>query len=232
MQLELELLRTNCEEEFHSWFNEISTFAESLSIPVSTPRTTSRQLHRANIAADSPEVYYRRNIMVPFLDHITTEMETRFGPVHQTKIKPLALTPSIAATSSHASIEDVSELYKTDLPSHHLLSTEFNRRKIKCSYLPPDKRPDTLQTVLQFCNEDAFPNTYVVLVIACTLPVTTCETERKTYLRSTMGEERLSDLAVIKVHRRMVADLDFDQLVADFSNKHPRRMTLSCVLSD
>ena len=178
--------------------------------------------------------------MVPFLDHITTEMETRFGPVHQTKIKLLALTPSIAATSSHASIEDVSELYKTYLPSHHLLSTEFNRWKIKCSSLPPDKRPDTLQTALQFCNEDAFPNIYVLLVIACTLPVTTCETERsnsqlkllKTYLRSTMGEERLSDLAVIKVHRRMVADLDFDQLVADFSNKHPRRMTLSYVLSD
>ena len=40
--------------------------------------------------------------MVPFLDHVTTEMETRFGPVHLTKIKLLALTPSIAAISSHA----------------------------------------------------------------------------------------------------------------------------------
>ena len=68
----------------------------------------------------------------------------------------------------------------------------------------------------------------------------TCETERsnsqlkllKTYLRSTMTEERLSALAVIKVHRSMIEDLNFDQLVVEFANKHPRRMTLPCVLSE
>ena len=54
----------------------------------------------------------------------------------------------------------------------------------------------------------------------------------KTYLRSTMTEERLSSLAVIKIHREMVADLDFDKLVVEFANRHPRRMALPCVLSD
>ena len=34
------------------------------------------------------------------------------------------------------------------------------------------------------------------------------------------------------VHHRMVADLDFDHLVVEFANKHPRRMALPCVLSD
>ena len=37
IMLELELLKTNCEEEFHSWFDEIKTFADNLSIPVCTP---------------------------------------------------------------------------------------------------------------------------------------------------------------------------------------------------
>ena len=178
--------------------------------------------------------------MMPFLDHITNEMQARFGPIHQTKVKVLGLVPTIAPTYSHASIKDVSELYKADLPSPQLLSTEFNRWKIRCTSIPLDKRPNTLQEALQYCDKDAFPNIYVLLLIACTLPVTTCETERsnsqlkllKTYLRSTMTEERLSALAVIKVHRGMVEDLNFDQLVVMFANKHPRRMALPCVLSE
>ena len=138
------------------------------------------------------------------------------------------------------SVKEVGELYKADLPSPQLLSTEFNRWKIKCTSMQPDKRPSTLEAALQCCDGDDFPNICILLVIACTLPVTTCETERsnsqlkllKTYLRSTMTEERLSALALIKVHRRMVADLDFDHLVVEFANKHPRRMALPCVLSD
>ena len=35
-------LKTNCEEEFHSWFDEIKTFADDLSIPVCTPRIAVR----------------------------------------------------------------------------------------------------------------------------------------------------------------------------------------------
>ena len=41
IMLELELLKTNCEEEFHSWFE---TFADDLSIPVCTLRIA---VHRA-----------------------------------------------------------------------------------------------------------------------------------------------------------------------------------------
>ena len=240
VQLELELLKTNCEEEFHSWFSEIKSFADNLNIPVGTPRISSRQVHRANVPADSPETYYRRSVMIPFLDHITTQLQARFGPIHQTKIKLLGLIPSVATTSSFSSVEGVGELYKTDLPSPQLLSTGFSRWKAKFTSIPPDKRPDTLGGALQACDKDAFPNIYVPLVIACTLPVTPCETERcnsqlkllKTYLRSTMTEQRLSDLAMIKVHRNIVSELDFDKLVIKFANKHPRRMSLPCILSD
>ena len=87
--MDLELLTTNCEDEFHLWFNEIKILADSLNIAINTPRTTSRQVHRSNAAADSPETSYRRNIMTPFLNYIITEFEQRFGPVQQTKIKLL-----------------------------------------------------------------------------------------------------------------------------------------------
>ena len=154
--------------------------------------------------------------------------------------KLLGLVPSAAATCSVASIAKVGALYSADLPSPRLLSTEFRRWKRTCASTPVDKRADTLEKALLFCDRDDYPNISVLLAIACTLPVTTCETERsnsqlkllKTYLRSTMTEERLSSLAVIKIHREMIADLDFDKLVVEFANRHPRRMALPCVLSD
>ena len=226
VQLDLELLKTNCEEEFQQWFSDFTALASELNISVSTPRITFRQVHRSNASADSPETYYCRNIMIPFLDHITLELEERFGPVHQTKVKLLGLVPSAAATYSVASIAEVGALYIADLPSPHLLSTEFSRWKRACASTPMDKRADTLEKALLFCDRGDYPNISVLLAIACTLPVTTCETERsnsqlkllKTYLRSTMTEERLSSLAVIKIHREMIADLDFDKLVVEFAD--------------
>ena len=37
--MDLELLKTNCEDEFHLWFNEIKILADSLNIAINTPRT-------------------------------------------------------------------------------------------------------------------------------------------------------------------------------------------------
>jgi hypothetical protein len=90
----------------------MKTLADELDIAVSTPRITARQVHRANIPADSPEEYYRRNLMIPFLDHITAELEGRFGPIHQT----LGLIPSLAASYPLASIF-------TKQTCHHLTCT-------------------------------------------------------------------------------------------------------------
>ena len=46
-------------------------FSESVGAPGPTlPRICSRQRHRSNVPADSPQEYYRRTVSVPFLDHL------------------------------------------------------------------------------------------------------------------------------------------------------------------
>ena len=69
---------------------------------------------------------------------------------------------------------------------------------------------------LKACDPDDFPNLYVLLKIAATLPVTSCECERSintmrrlnNYMRCTMGESRLSSLAIIHIKYDMLIDLD------------------------
>ena len=63
--------------------------------------------------------------------------------------------------------------------------------------------------------------------IAVTLPVMSVEVERsfsslklvKTHLRTTMLDDRLSDIAVLSVHSQRANALDLDLVVDNFANK-------------
>jgi len=71
-------------------------------------------------------------------------------------------------------------------------------------------REGTSKLLLAFgaCEVYAFPNTRRLLLIACTLPISRAEAERsfslmkriKAFTRSTVSEERFSDLSDIAMH--------------------------------
>ena len=65
-----------------------------------------------------------------------------------------------------------------------------------------------------------------------TYPVSTCAAERsfsgikrlKTPLRNTMGEERLSSLAILHIHKHK--NVDIDNVISELSRRKGRRLTL------
>lgn len=65
----------------------------------------------------------------------------------------------------------------------------------------------------------SMPELVTACVLFMTLPVTVATAERsfsklkiiKTYLRSTMSQERLDDLAIISIEQKCAKDTDFDQ---------------------
>ena len=77
---------------------------------------------------------------------------------------------------------------------------------------------------------------HVLLRIACTMPVTSCECERSasslrrlhTFTRTSMAHGRLSSLALIHIHYN--TKVDFDEVVTIFSVKEPCRMLLTSIL--
>ena len=69
--------REKAEAVFKRWYSNAVELSSDLGTEPSVPRTASRQQHRANAPHDTPEEYYRRNLFVPFLDHITQEMSSR-----------------------------------------------------------------------------------------------------------------------------------------------------------
>ena len=89
---------------------------------------------------------------------------------------------------------------------------------------------------VKYADEDMYPNISVLLIIGCTLPVSSAEAERsfsclrriKSYLRNRMSDERLSGLALI--HLRHELDIDVDDICTIFVTKHKRRIIQGCIL--
>ena len=95
---------------------------------------------------------------------------------------------------------------------------------------------DLCASSLKACDPDDFPNLYMLLKIAVTLPVTTCECERSistmrrlnNYMRCTMGESRLSSLALMHIKYDMPVNLE--EIVNLFEGLHPRMMQFASLL--
>ncbi|XP_058783708.1 uncharacterized protein LOC131658431 [Vicia villosa] len=81
---------------------------------------------------------------------------------------------------------------------------------------------------------DCFPYTVIAYRILLTIPVTVASAERsfsklkllKTYLRSTMSQERLNGLALIAVENDFLETLKYEELLDEFASKSVRRKAL------
>lgn len=79
--------------------------------------------------------------------------------------------------------------------------------------------------------QEAFPVLIKLLQIALTIVVSTAECERsfsclkrtKTFLRSTMSEQRLGDLAVLSIEKELSQKLSLDEVVDKFAAQDKNR---------
>nr|XP_012563463.1 unnamed protein product [Hydra vulgaris] len=91
-----------------------------------------------------------------------------------------------------------------------------------------------LNFIKQHKMQDFYPNTWIAMRILLTIPVTVASGERsfskmkliKTYLRSTMSQDRLSSLGTLSIEKNIAENLDFSTLIKDFSDKKARKIIL------
>ena len=229
-------VRKNIDVEFHKVYAQSERMGAAVDVEPCKPRSCSRQRHRANAEAESIEQWFLRNAAIPFVDHILTELDTRFSVLSQTSTQLLELVPSVLCSKEDIDLSAVEQLYAQDLPSPELLQQELARWKYIHTMKPESERATTCAKAIKECDRVLFPNLFILLQIACTLPVTSCECERsastlrrlRNFMRAGMTENRLTSLALIHIHYQHVIDLD--AVVTLFAELHPRRMQLASVL--
>ena len=68
--------------------------AKKVGSQISMPRIVSRQTHRSNAEATCPLEYFKRNVAIPFLDHIIMCIEQQFSESAMIATSLLGLVPS------------------------------------------------------------------------------------------------------------------------------------------
>ncbi|XP_071945070.1 52 kDa repressor of the inhibitor of the protein kinase-like [Antedon mediterranea] len=210
-------IRDDCDFMFKECYESACRMARSVNIEPSLPRCVARQTHRSNAPASSPEEYYR-------------QLE-----INSSKL--LGLIPSVII-EKQVDISATVALYEDDLPSPELVSAEMVRWKAKFKNMEKAALPSSGATAIKHCDSEMFPNIFVLLKLACTFPVTSCECERSasvlrrlnTYTRCTMNEDRLSALALMHIHYDI--DIDVSETVNIFSQLNPRRMQLKNIIHE
>jgi len=160
-------------------------------------------------------------------------MECRFTDLHSRATLGFKLVPTKLQVLPKA---DEFSFFDSDLPSPDSLEAEIKQWSIMWGKM--EDKPSSISSALGECDKTLFDNIANILKICATFPVTSCECERsisvlrllKSYLRSTMGQERLTGLALMFIHRTMY--IDVQKIVAQFARLHPRRITLPNILYD
>lgn len=108
----------------------------------------------------------------------------------------------------------------------------YNEIKIFCNII--DSSYNTPLQCLQLLTKirDSFPNLTVTLRILLTMPVTTATAERsfsklkiiKNYMRTTMTQERLTNLALLSIESDLCEQLDYSDLINSFSEIKARKI--------
>ena len=159
----LKHVREDVEEQFKTIFTEAERIANALSVVESIPTTVSRQVHRSNTPASSPEEYFRTILGIVILDTIITEMEVRFNDFNRKAAKLLFLVPSIISNDDidfdEEAFWEILEFYSTDIPDSRLLNEELELWKRKWGVVKEDARLQNISQSLKESDELTFSRT-------------------------------------------------------------------------
>ena len=136
--------------------------------------------NRDNPPSDSIEEYFKRALAIPLVDSLIMELNCRFSNVSKDVIKLLHLVPHVCANDNNDDfkLQTLVELYEDDLLNPILVEYEYQVRRRKWKGVEEIECPQTLAQTIKAMDEQMFPNLFILVKIACVLPVTSCECER------------------------------------------------------
>ena len=127
--------------------------------------------------------------------------------------------------------------YKVDFRELSNIDAEIFRWERKWTFYEGDL-PIDISSTLEHTDEFTFPTIRESLRILLTLPITSCECERKistlrlvkTWNRSTMKKSKLNSLCLLMTHRDI--EVDPMDIVDAFAREKPRRIALKNLFED
>jgi len=134
-------------------------------------------------------------------------------------------------------LKKLSDIYQIDIDQDDLV-LEYKSFSSVYYHLNKDCEDISTNDVLKFMITNdmisSYPNLSTLYKIFYTLPVSSATAERsfsrlkliKTFLRSTITEEKLSNLAILSIEKCTAEKIDFDKVIETFAQMKNRRKLL------
>ena len=204
-------------------------------------RLRSSKRHFAYEAADEPQSDAMKRMEVSFFNAVVDcgiqSLEDRFlslGEVRDNFGVLLSFSQLDAQTQSVQC-----KLLQDKLNSGEEADVDGSALATEMESLPelPKAKMTTLELITYLSQNEIcelYPNLWVALRIACTLPVTVASAERsfsklklnKNYLRSSMAQERLNGPALISINNKIGHQIFFSDVINDFASRKARKQIL------
>ena len=239
--------RQRSDAAYDSFYSYVLAKSESLTDQPTLPRQRRlpKRIDSGSTAHqfDNPKVYFKKQYF-EVLDVITAELKRRF---QQDRGMPIAAllekTLLDAAKGSFSVYPNELQLYHNDVDNDRLI--------VQLKMLPDlvrtynEQNPATrikevtkLSTLCQIMNDvcsskSLFSEISTLLQIAHTIPVTSATAERtfsalrqvKSFLRSTMSQERLNHCMTLHIYKEKTDEIDLTKVAQEFIAANDRRKT-------
>ncbi|CAI6368778.1 unnamed protein product [Macrosiphum euphorbiae] len=205
--------REHADTEIQELLTAANIAAENIGAEINLPRIVKQQQHRSNPPALNSAEFWKRSLLIPYLDSLISSLERRFSDENIPAFSLLLLHPSnmldMNTKEFKLKINDFANYYQIkDLESEaELWYNIWKEKKLAKSKLSDMEMSEVVEETDIF-----FPKIKQALHISLAQPCTTSTIERsfstlrrvKTWLRSTMTENRLNGLCILSVHRKLL----------------------------
>ncbi|CAF3454261.1 unnamed protein product [Rotaria socialis] len=216
------------DNQVNELYNEFTKFIELNEIDNCLSRTASRRY-------ESVKDYFI-DVYRTFITTTIEELGRRFN-VHQKLAMSIAnLIPLYFVNTDFSNVSSLFQHYKDDLQTDNpnIHKVEFDTWKYHVRQMKENERPSIIVETLKIMQpvKSFFPNIYILIQIYALIPVSVAGAERsfsvlkliKTKLRNRTGGERLSDLAVINIHKNIAEELNIENVIDEFAKSSRKKI--------
>lgn len=234
--------RLRSDEEFNNFYDGVVKESEGKTEAPSLARQRKTPARLDDGAAghcfSSPKAFHRQQYF-EVLDLLHQELLRRFDQKSFSLLRDVEQLLLRAANANHFVIaETISDIYAEDLDMERLeLQLKMLPDLVKCSNAAvPIKEVTKIETLCNVMvenpnNRKLFSEVDKLLRLYLTVPATSATAERtfsvlrrlKSYLRSTMGQERLNNTIILNIYQSEIDDLDIHEIAKAFAASNERR---------
>lgn len=182
-----------------------------------------------------------KQIFNEILDTIINQLQIRFSDLDKLEFFDLIRKDNFLAYSK----QFPNDKFESLLKQYHLFDSIALKNELTTVYADTElfQNSQTLAEMISFIYKNGLifylPEFYKLLTLTVTIPVTSASVERsfsalkciKTFARNSIGQERLKNISIISIEKRLVKELTqntafYDEVIDIFAKQKDRRISL------